>query len=580
LHPTDGTDRRTDRAARRIASIYAVVAASWILLSDALLALLTGGDGGVTVAGSAKGLAFVAVTAVLLYALVRRAMRNEQSARARLQAIVDGSTSAIYVKRAADLRMTLVNREWSRLLGIPPERAIGRTEVELLGADLAAQFNASDRQVVEAGRPVAVEETMTVAGEPRTFISAKFPLLDPGGRVTDVCGISTDITALKRAEAARERLETELAQTQRLEGLGRLAGGVAHDFNNLLLVILSYADLLDRELGGRAELTQIRDAAERAAALTQQLLVFGRREHVRNRRLDLDRLVAGTEQLLRRTLGEDIVLRVHAGGDLPPVLADQGRIEQILLNLAVNARDALPAGGLVEIATAALDVPGGASMAPGRYVLLTVRDDGAGMPPEVVERAIEPFFTTKPAARATGLGLATVYGIVRDAGGHLEIASVPGRGTKVMIYLPVADGEAEADADEDGVALDGAGERVLVVEDAEPVRLLVTRLLEDAGYRVIAAGGGAEALARPELADGGVDLLLTDVVMPEMSGRELADRVRERTRDVPVLFMSGYAGDVLRRHGVMATGSGYVEKPFEARTLLLAVRRALQEAGA
>jgi CheY-like chemotaxis protein len=197
------------------------------------------------------------------------------------------------------------------------------------------------------------------------------------------------------------------------------------------------------------------------------------------------------------------------------------------------------------------------------------------MPPEVVERAIEPFFTTKPPGKATGLGLATVYGIVRDAGGQLELSSVPGRGTKVMVYLPVAEGDADGEPGDDAVPLDGAGERVLVVEDAEPVRTLVTRLLEDAGYRVIAAAGGAEALARPELADGEVDLLLTDVVMPEMSGRELADRVRERFHDLPVLYMSGYAGDVLRRHGVMATASGYVEKPFEARTLLLAVRRAL-----
>jgi CheY-like chemotaxis protein len=199
------------------------------------------------------------------------------------------------------------------------------------------------------------------------------------------------------------------------------------------------------------------------------------------------------------------------------------------------------------------------------------------MPPEVVERAVEPFFTTKPPAQATGLGLATVYGIVRDAGGHLEIASVPGRGTKIMIYLPVAAGVADAEPDDAAPALDGAGERVLLVEDTEPVRLLVTRLLEDAGYRVVAAAGGPEALALPELADGDVDLLLTDVVMPEMSGRELANRVRERLRDLPVLYMSGYAGDVLRRHGVMATGSGYVEKPFEARTLLLAVRRALEQ---
>jgi PAS domain S-box-containing protein len=577
LTTTDGSGGRARRAARRIAGLYALVAAAWIVLSDAALGLITDTSGEVTLAGSVKGLAFVAVTALLLNAIVGRVLRREQATRDRLQAIVDGSTSAIYVKRAEDLSMALVNREWARLLGVPPERAIGRNESELFGAELAAHFHSSDRQVVERGEPVAVEETVVVDGEPRHFISAKFPLHDNRGRVTAVCGISTDITPLKRAEAERERLEAELAQTQRLEGLGRLAGGVAHDFNNLLLVILSYTDLLGRELPGRNEVAQIRAAAERAAALTQQLLVFGRREQVRNRPLDLDRLVAGTEQLLRRTLGEDIVLRVRADGDLPPVLADQGRLEQVLLNLAINARDALPAGGVVEIATTALEVPGGASIAGGRYVLLTVQDDGTGMAPEVVERAVEPFFTTKPPAKASGLGLATVYGIVRDAGGHLEISSVPARGTKVMIYLPVADGDADGEADDADAAIDGAGERVLLVEDAEPVRTLVTRLLEDAGYQVIAAGGGAEALARPELAGGDVDLLLTDVVMPEMSGRELADRVRERLRDLPVLYMSGYAGDVLRRHGVMTTGSGYVEKPFEARTLLLAVRRALQQ---
>jgi two-component system cell cycle sensor histidine kinase/response regulator CckA len=577
LETTDGSGGRAERAARRIAGVYALAAGAWILLSDAVLALVTSAEADVTLAGAAKGLAFVAVTALLLHALVRRAVRHEQVAQGRLQDIIDGTPAAIYVKDARDLRLLLVNRECARLLGVTPEEAVGRLDADLIG-EAAARINANDHAVLERGEPIAVEEVLQVEGEPRSFISAKFPLRDADGRITAVCGISTDISPLKRAEAERERLETELAQTQRLEGLGRLAGGVAHDFNNLLLVILSYADLLDRELGGdRDEVTQIRVAAERAAALTQQLLVFGRRELVRNRRLDLNRLVAGAEQLLRRTLGEDVDLRVHAAADLPPVYGDQGRLEQVLLNLVVNARDALPFGGEVEIATGALDVPGGASMAPGRYVLLTVRDDGTGMAPEVVERAIEPFFTTKPAGRAIGLGLATVYGIVRDARGHLEISSVPGRGTKVMVYLPVAEGEPETEPDDDG-AFDGAGERVLVVEDAEPVRLLVVRLLEDAGYRTIAAAGGAEALERDELAAGEVDLLLTDVVMPGMSGRELADRVHERQPDLPVLYMSGYAGDVLRRHGVMTTGTGYVEKPFEARTLLLAVRRALDQA--
>jgi PAS domain S-box-containing protein len=370
----------------------------------------------------------------------------------------------------------------------------------------------------------------------------------------------------------RKRLEAELRQSQRLESVGQLAGGIAHDFNNFLSVIRGYArfliDGLPADSPLRSDAEEVARAAERAARLTNQLLVFSRRDVVQSRVIDLADVLAGVGSLLERTLGEDVALSVSVGEGLHRVEADPSQIEQVLVNLAVNARDAMPGGGRLEIELANHDA------GPDRRVRLTVRDTGQGMSAEVVERAFEPFYSTKPKGQGTGLGLATVYGIVTQAGGSIEIESAPGEGTSVNVVFPATEQRA-AEAPEQAGAdqADSGGETILVVEDEEAVRRLTCRILSRQGYRVLEAATGKHALAAWDEYNGEIDLLLTDVVMPGMSGKELAERL-----GIEHVFMSGYTDDVVLRHGI--EGLRLVQKPFDAETLLSAVRSALDGAPA
>jgi PAS domain S-box-containing protein len=394
------------------------------------------------------------------------------------------------------------------------------------------------------------------------------------------------------AQAERERLQLRLEQSQRLESLGQLAGGVAHDFNNLLGVILNYAAFVNEELetadagGGdrwvavREDVGQIVRAGERATALTHQLLAFARREVVRPQVLDLNGVISDVEQLLLRSLGEHVTLETSLEDDLWPVLADPGKIEQVLVNLAVNARDAMPGGGSLTIDTQNVSAdehyagrhPG---LSPGRFVRVRVSDSGVGMPDDVRHRAFEPFFTTKPGTEGTGLGLATVYGIISQAGGSVQIYSEPGMGTTINVLLPATEEvrvAARPDADHPG-----GGETILVVEDEDPLRDVTVRILTRNGYEVLAAANGPEAL---ELAreSGDIDLLLTDVVMPQMLGKELAERMVTERPEITVVYMSGYAQPVLASSGSLDPGVRLIEKPFSASGLLTKVRKALDAA--
>ena len=367
----------------------------------------------------------------------------------------------------------------------------------------------------------------------------------------------------------RKRLEAQLRQSQRLESVGQLAGGIAHDFNNFLSVIRGYArfivDGLDEDAPLRSDAVEIEKAAERAARLTSQLLVFSRHEVVQRRVLDVADVLSGLTSLLDRTLGENVRLLTDVERPLRRVEADPTQIEQVLVNLAVNARDAMPSGGelRIELANVA-EGPGGVPA-----VRLCVRDTGTGMAPDVLERAFEPFYTTKPKGEGTGLGLATVYGIVTQTGGTIEIDSTPGEGTTIQVLLPATDAqlpeEAEPDDGSDGIT---QGETILVVEDEDAVRRLTCRILAREGYTVLEAPDGRHALNTWDAHPGDIDLLLTDVVMPGMSGKELAERL-----GIEPVFMSGYTDDVMLRHGM--EGLRLVQKPFDAQTLLGAVRSAL-----
>jgi PAS domain S-box-containing protein len=396
-----------------------------------------------------------------------------------------------------------------------------------------------------------------------------------------------------KAEAERERMQNQLHQSQRLEALGQLAGGIAHDFNNLLAVIINYAAFVaddleaagsgeeDRWTSTREDIRQIRLAGERAAHLTHQLLAFARREVVQPEVVDVNDVVMDVEQLLRRTIGEHVELRSALAEDLRPVLIDPGQLEQILINLAVNARDAMPGGGTLRIDTANLDVdaeyadarPG---LTPGRYVRLRVSDNGEGMSAETVQRAFDPFYTTKPPGEGTGLGLATVYGIIQQAGGRSQIYSEPGVGTTITVALPAT---LQSPSPEPSVGPRPArarGGTILLVEDEEALREVTRRILTRAGYEVIAAPGGEEALAAAEAHGEPIDLLLSDVIMPHMAGPELARRLLKSQPGVGVLLMSGFAQPILDAGGHLDAGVRLIEKPFSGPLLLETVAQIIE----
>jgi PAS domain S-box-containing protein len=380
--------------------------------------------------------------------------------------------------------------------------------------------------------------------------------------------------ARERARAEEERLQNALHQYQKLETVGQLAGGVAHDFNNLLTVIMHSADFALAQLDdhpAREEIEEIQSSAQRAAALTRQLLMFGRQEISQPRTVDLNELIRNVEGLLRRTIGEHIELEVELAQGRLVVRVDPNQLEHGLLNLAVNARDAMPDGGTLRVSTRAVDLPGepATGVPAGPHIEIAVSDTGVGMSEDVRARAVDPFFTTKPLASGTGLGLATTYGIVRESGGHLLIESSEGAGTVVRVLLPpAAEGAVPQAPEEEAAAPPGRGGCVLVVEDEESLLRAAVRILSSGGYEVIAASGGEEAL---ELAPR-ADVVLTDVVMPGMSGTELAARLRETAPDLPVIFMSGYTN----RPGRLPRNAAFVGKPFSKAAVLSAVAAAFE----
>jgi signal transduction histidine kinase/CheY-like chemotaxis protein len=394
-----------------------------------------------------------------------------------------------------------------------------------------------------------------------------------------------------RADAARAAAQDRLRRAERMESLGQLVGGIAHDFNNLLNVISCFSDMVaediaglagqDARLGGVAgDVEQVRGAAQRAIRLTRQLLIFARSDVVHPEVLSLNDVIAGLRELLRRSLGEHIDLAIAPADGLWPVKADVGQLEQVLVNLAVNARDAMPGGGQLTIDTANITVDeayaeGRPGLAPGRYARLRVSDTGAGMPPEVAARVFEPFFTTKPKGKGTGLGLATFHGIITGAGGHAQIYSEPGLGTTVTGLLPATSEKASGSGPPPTAAPGGRGETILLVEDEASLKDLATRILTRNGYHVRAASTAAQAPGIAAETGQPIDLLLTDVVMPEMLGNEVARLVRAVRPALPVLYMSGYAQPILDTHGALADQIDLLEKPFSEATLLTRVRRAI-----
>ncbi len=384
----------------------------------------------------------------------------------------------------------------------------------------------------------------------------------------------------------RRRIEAQFLQSQKMEAIGQLTGGVAHDFNNLLTAILGYCDLLADALPagtqGRADLQEIRKAGESAASLTSRLLSFSRKQIIEPKVLDLNAIVTETGRMLERIVGEDIAIELRLGADLGRVRADLGQIQQVLVNLVVNARDAMPAGGKLTIETdnIYLDEPYAnthLATTPGDYVVLVVSDTGVGMPPEVQAHVFEPFFTTKQAGKGSGLGLASVYGIVKQSGGSIWIYSEPGHGSTFKIYLPRLDAPLTVTAPPSGQVDAGSTATILVVEDNDAILSLTRRILEGAGFTLLSAASGAEALRTAEVHRRPIDLLLSDVIMPEQSGPALSIELQAMHPEMRVLYMSGYTDDAIVRHGIIESTTAFIQKPFSPDALLTKVRAVLAE---
>ncbi|MGH7386257.1 MAG: ATP-binding protein, partial [Candidatus Rokuibacteriota bacterium] len=407
-----------------------------------------------------------------------------------------------------------------------------------------------------------------------------YVLHDAEGRATRMIGAMMDVTQ-------RRQLEDELRQAQKMEAVGRLAGGVAHDFNNLLTVITGRSVLLLGRLKAddplRRSVEQIQKTADRAAGLTRQLLAFSRKQVLQRKNLDLNGAVAETSAMLRRLIGEDINLLLTLGAGAGRVNADPGQLEQALLNLAVNARDAMPQGGTLSVETdnvqlgaAPPDRPD--ALPPGPYAVLRVMDTGVGMDAATQTRIFEPFFTTKEPGKGTGLGLSMVHGVVRQHGGEIRVRSVVGGGTTFEIYLPQVEAAPDSSLGDEAAGRPVPGhETILLVEDEEDVRTLAREVLERQGYTVLEAGDGVQALDICETAGDRIDVILTDVVMPRMSGRELVDRVRATKPTMPVLYMSGYTEDAILRHGVRDASILLLGKPFTPADLLGKIREVLDK---
>jgi len=467
---------------------------------------------------------------------------------------------------------------FERMTGYRAEETIGRNCRFLQGRDTDRETVREIRTAISAGRNCSVEIlNYRRDGTPFWNQLTISPILGQDGRPAEFVGVLTDVTD-------RRRLEEQLRQAQKMEAFGQLAGGVAHDFNNLLTIISGYSEILlsmlPSEDSMREAVKAISEAGERAASLTRQMLAFSRQTVLAPKVLDLNVIVSETERMLRRLIGEDVLLTTVLDPKVRSVQVDSGHLGQVLMNLAVNARDAMPRGGKLTIETRniTLDEHYAAThldVQPGEYVLLAVTDTGEGIAPEVRSRIFEPFFTTKGVGKGTGLGLAVVHGIVKQSGGNIEVYSEPGLGTSFKLYFPAVQGDAARSVSQESRKARPGTETILLVEDEDSVRGLAVLALQTHGYTVLAAGTGKEALRLAEKHAGQFNLLVTDVVMPGMGGSELAEVMRARIPKLKVLFLSGYTDDAVVRHGILQEEVAFLQKPFSPLTLATKVREML-----
>lgn len=515
----------------------------------------------------------------------RRRMEQElRQSEERYRDLVENAHDIIY---AHDLKGNYIsmNKAGEQITGYSHDEALRLNLAQTVAPEDLPKARAMLARKLAGEQVTAYEMDIIAKDGRRITIEANTKLVTQDGVAVGVQGVARDITERKRMQEALRESEEQLRQSQKMEAIGQLAGGVAHDFNNLLTAINGYSSLALRRLGQEHPVTphleEIKKAGDRAANLTRQLLAFGRKQMLQPLALNVNEVVLDMSKMLKRLIGEDVQLITKLHPRLNRITADPGQLEQVVVNLVVNARDAMPTGGSLTIETANADIDDAYSskhigVLPGRYIMLAVSDTGIGMDHETQARIFEPFFTTKEKGKGTGLGLSTVYGIVKQSGGNIWVYSEVDKGTTFKVYLPQLQEAPQHPVDSAAEsALHRGSETVLLVEDEEMVRNLTTELLRESGYRVLTANGGAEAVQVFKNHRRDIHLLITDVVMPKMSGKEVADKIRSIQPDTKVLFMSGYTDEAIVHHDIIDSGIAFIQKPFSEHALALKVREVL-----
>jgi two-component system, cell cycle sensor histidine kinase and response regulator CckA len=508
----------------------------------------------------------------------RSAEEKLRESEKRFRTIFESAQDAIFLKEEG-LKFTLVNPAMEKIYGIRADKFIGRSDHDVFGAEVGDRIRQTEERVLQ-GEIVEEEEVVWIEGKQKTFHSIRVPLSGSNGKIHGLCGFARDLTATRR-------LEAQLVQAQKMEAIGTLAGGISHDFNNLLQAILGYTQILlmdkDHFHPDADKLTEIEKAAQRASALIKRLLAFGRKMEIESRPVDINQVVLQVQNLLKRTIPKMIDIELRLSGPPLSVIADAGQLEQVLLNIGVNARDAMPQGGTLTFETAEVEpdesfrkinLYGG----PGRYILLSITDTGHGMSEEILERIFDPFFTTKQPGQGTGLGLAMAYGIIKNHHGHITCLSRPGIGTTFRIYLPAADklAEPEHKALENPIEK-GRGETILVVDDEPYLRSLVREMLSGNGYQVLTVESGEEALSLYRRKSSSIALILLDLIMPGMGGKQCMEEILKLNPKAKVLISSGYTMDNPDEDKVLIRARGFIPKPYNFRDMMKRMRDLLEE---
>jgi PAS domain S-box-containing protein len=556
------------------AAVLVPASFGWLILEGQRLGLFPG-----IMSYSLSAVTTIIVFSALVWSAAR-SLRRIDLARLRerfeRESMLDSVPALVFYKDSEN-RYLRVNRAFSQMVGKNKDEIEGKTALELFPNDAESHWT-MDKSVIETGEPRRdIVSSVSTPGGIRWLRCDKYPHYDEQGHITGIIGFGLDITEARQ-------LQEQVLQSQKMEAVGRLAGGIAHDFNNLLTVILGYSrmslDRMSQHDPLRGQLAQIEVAGQRAADLTRQLLAFSRKQVLQPEVLDLNPLVKNLEKMLGRLIGEDLALSLHLASDLGHIKADRTQLEQVILNLAVNSRDAMPKGGrlVIETSNAALGPEYCAQhrpVQPGNYVMLAVSDTGVGMSPEVQARMFEPFFTTKELGRGTGLGLSTVYGIVKQSGGYVWIYSEPGKGTTFKIYFPRTDAQVSPQAVPAAPQSLTGSETILVTEDDQGLRELAATILRKHGYNVLIAEDAAQAEVLSAKHPGPIDLLLTDVVMPLVSGPTLAETLRRQRPGIGVIFTSGYTDQAVSQHGLFPDAKAFLAKPYTPSALAGKVRQAL-----